>query len=337
MAAAANAGGDDVATTGTTPDPAGLAVDAGTQGAVFTTLDAAWSNIVTNLVIKNVVKNLRKAAVFAQPGNGALRAVHIPGTNLFVYTAFGDLPAAVDLLEGVPPQTIDMSWGTDSFAGKQKGNVVAITDLATVFSPFDLYQQASEKLAWNAVEAVEDSILAAIVANALSAGAFSGSGFAGALINLQTFMKRAEIPTFTDGTYHAFVTPETAALIMKETGELGWTDAAKYASPEAILNGELGRFRGFRFMETTRMAAIAAGSPQQVYAFGPEAWAQGDYQTIRPYRVTGPDHADPLEQRALFGWKGMWGHKAIKMGTAISGAPGTNTFLQKVVAATIAA
>jgi N4-gp56 family major capsid protein len=329
-------GGDDVATVGSMPDPGGLAVDAGTQGAVFTTLDAAWSQIVTNLVIKTVIKNLRKDAVFAQPGNGALRAIHIPGTNLFVYTAFGDLPPAVDLLEGVPPQTIDMSWGTDSFAGKQKGNVVAITDLATVFSPYDLYSQASEKLAWNAVEAVEDSILAAIVANALAIPALSG-GYSKSIIDLQTKMKRLEIPTFSDGTYHAFVTPETAALLMKETGELGWTDVSKYAQPENILNGEVGKYRGFRFLETTRMAAVADASPQVVYAFGPEAWAQGDYQTIRPYRVTGPDHADPLEQRALFGWKGMWGHKAIKMASAISGAPSGNTFLQKVVSTTIAA
>jgi N4-gp56 family major capsid protein len=151
-------------------------------------------------------------------------------------------------------------------------------------------------------------------------------------VDLVTKMKRAEIPQFSDGSYHAFAAPETLAKIMKQTGELGWTDVNKYANPQAVLNGEVGKYRGIRFLETTRLT----GATDIVYAFGPEAWAQGDYQTIRPYRVTGPDHADPLEQRALFGWKGMWGHKAIKMGSAISGAPASNTFLQKVVAATLA-
>jgi hypothetical protein len=155
-------GGQDVNTTGTTPIIPGLSVTAGTQGVAFSTLDAAWANVITNLVQKTVLKNLRKDAVFAQPANQYLKANHVVGTNLFVYTAFGDLPAALDLLEGVPPQSIKMQWTNDSFGGKQKGNVVAITDLAEIFSPFDLWVQAADKVAWNAVEAVEDAILAAL-------------------------------------------------------------------------------------------------------------------------------------------------------------------------------
>lgn len=333
MALTVATGGQDLPTTGKTPIPtgAGLTAQAGIGSGPGFTLDARWSNIVTNLVLKGLVKNLRKDAVFGQPGNAGLNAVHVPGTNLFVYTAFGDLPAAVDLLEGIPPQTISMTFTNDSFAGSQKGQVVSISDLATIFSPFDLYSQASEKLAWNAVEAIEASILAAIVANNLAITGL-GAGFAQSCIDLVTKMKRAEIPQFSDGTYHVFAAPETIAKVMAQTGELGWTDAAKYASPDAILNGEMGKFRGLRFLETTRLT----GATDVVYAFGPEAWAQGDYQTIRPYRVTGPDHADPLDQAALFGWKGMWGHKALKMAAAVDGAPASNTFLQKVVSATLA-
>jgi N4-gp56 family major capsid protein len=323
-------GGQDAATTGTEPiiPSAAGTLSAGTTGVAFTALDASWSKIVTNLVIKNLIQNLRKDAVFAQAGNAALRATHIPGTNQFVYTAFGDLGPAVDLLEGVPPQSVKMSFANFAFGGKQKGNVVAITDLAAIFSPFDLYSQASEKLAWNAVEAIEDSILAAITADA-DALTLTATGFAPGVIEIVTQMKRREVPMFSDGTYHAFAAPETLAKIMSETGELGWTDAMKYADPSAILNGEMGKFRGIRFMETTRLD----GATDKVIVFGPEAWAQGDYQTIRPYRVTGPDHADPLEQRALFGWKGMWGHKVVEMEAAVAGAPTDNTKLVKVYTA----
>jgi len=324
-------GGQDVSTVGTSPIPPGNAVVAGTQGAAFTALGAQWNSIVTNLVIKNVIENLRKKAVFAQPGNRALNATHIPGTNAFVYTAFGDLPPAVSLLEGVPPQTVLMTWSNDTFQGAQKGQVVAITDLAEIFSPFDLWSQAADKIAWNATEAMEVDILAALNANNLALTLGTG-GYTKTLVNLVTQMKRAEIPRFEDGTYHAFIAPETSQLLQTETGELGWTDVSKYADPSAIMRGEVGMYRGVRFIETTRMT----GGSADVIAFGPEAWAQGDFQTIRPYRVTGADHADPLDQRGTFGWKGMWGVKALKMAAAIDYAPASNTFLQRVAKGTLA-
>jgi len=330
VALTAATGGQDVSTVGTSPIPPGNALVAGTQGAVFTALSAQWNSIVTNLVIKNVIENLRKAVVFSQPGNRALQATHVPGTNTFVYTAFGDLPPAVSLLEGVPPQTVLMTWANDSFQGAQKGQVVAITDLAEVFSPFDLWTQAADKIAFNATDAMEVDILAALQANNIALTV--GTGYTKGIISLATQMRRAEIPRFEDGTYHAFLAPETGALIMQETGELGWTDVNKYADPSRILNGEIGMYRGIRFMQTTRMPA----SPADVIAFGPEAWAMGDFQTIRPYRVTGADHADPLDQRGTFGWKGMWGVKALKMNAAVDYAPATNTFLQRVAKATIA-
>jgi N4-gp56 family major capsid protein len=323
---AVTGGAIDTTTSGNVPIPTGDSWAAGTVGTKFTAIDDAWSEIVQNLVIKNLMQNLRKDAVFAQPAHAALRASHVPGTKQFVYTVFGDLGPAQDLLEGVPPQTKKSEFSNFAFTGSQKGNVVAITDLAAIFSPFDLYSQASEKLAWNSVEAIEDSILAALKGADPLALTLTATGFAPGIIETVTQMKRREVPTFSDGSYHAFAAPETVAKVMAETGELGWTDAAKYADPGAIMNGEMGKFRGIRFIETTRLD----GTTDEIIVFGPEAWAQGDYQTIRPYRVTGADHADPLEQRALFGWKGMWGHKVVKFVDDVDGAPATNPKLVRV-------
>ena len=141
---------------------------AGLPGQVFTDASRAatyglstasgnnFSKIVTALVVRNTIETLREKAVFAQEGNAYLRASHVPGTNQFVYTGFADLGAAVELLEGVPPETEKMLFDTFAFGGKQVGKTTAITDLAELFSPFDLYAKASEKLAWNAVDYVED-------------------------------------------------------------------------------------------------------------------------------------------------------------------------------------
>ena len=86
----------------------------------------------------------------------------MPGTNQLRYTAFADLGAAETLLEGVPPETEGLKWDTQEFTGHQKGKVVAITDLAEQFSPFELYRIAAEKIAWNAIDTAEKDAVALV-------------------------------------------------------------------------------------------------------------------------------------------------------------------------------
>lgn len=302
---------------------------AGEPGVAFTDagraatygLNADFAKIVTALVVRNTIEALRDEAIFAQEGNAYLRSTHIPGTNQFVYTGFADLGAAVELLEGVPPETEKMLFDTFAFAGKQVGKTTAITDLAEIFSPFDLYAKASEKLAWNAVDYIEDTL--ATLVNTSPSLTIAATGYAAGIIEMVTQMKRRDVPTFPDRTYHAWVTPETAAKIMAETGELGWTDAAKYANTRGLLTGEIGMFRGLRFMETSR---LNAGSTDEVIAFGPEAYVAGDFQTLEAYRVArGNDHADPLAQRAIMGWKGMWGFSLVAFDGTPAMGPTANT------------
>ena len=59
--------------------------------------------------------------------------------------------------------------------------------------------------------------------------------------------------------------------------------------------------------------------------FGPDFFIWGDYQTIRAYRVApGGDHADPLAQRGLVGWKGMWGLKLNEFDGTPAMGPASN-------------
>jgi len=339
------AGGSDQAVTGIQPHGVTSAegtLAAGTAGVAFpgatgpayglpVTATNDWSKIVTALVVRDTIDNLRNEAVFAQAGNQPLHATHVPGTNQFVYTGFADLGDAVDLLEGVPPETEKMLFETFSFGGKQVGKTTAMTDLAEIFSPFDLYSKASEKLAWNAVDKVEKDLAALFATAPTIPGAALPAGYAQGVVELNTRAKRANVPQFSDGTYHAFISPEGAALIQTQVGELGWTDTAKYANPKALLNGEIGTFRGIRFIESNRMPAGAS-----VYLFGPEAYVCGDWSTIEAYRVgRGGDHADPLAQRAIMGWKGMMGYALVAFDGSPAMGPATNTTGSKVFKATL--
>lgn len=322
LAPHANAGGQDSATglEPIIPSAAGT-VALGTAGVAYAgTPNADFAGIVTALVVRNVIEVLRDKATFAQELS-FMKAQHVPGTSLFRYTAFGDLGAADTLLEGIPPVTEKLTWDTFEFTGGQKGKVVAITDLAELFSPFDLYRTASEKLAWNAVDTVEKDLAT------LTQGAGVGvavttvaSQAAQNIVATVVALKKADVPMFPDGTYHAIISPADAALIMTQTGELGWTDASKYAQSEKLLNGELGKFRGIRFVESNRVA------DHKTVVFGPNFFVWGDYQTIQAYRVApGGDHADPLAQRGLVGWKGMWGVKLVAFDGSPAMGPASNT------------
>jgi hypothetical protein len=295
-------------------------------------LNADFAKVVTALVVRNTIDVLRNEAIFAQEGNGYLKAVHVPGTNAFVYTGFADLGPAVELLEGIPPETEKMLFDTFSFTGKQVGKTTAVTDLAEIFSPFELYSKASEKLAWNAVDYVETT-LAALV-NSAPALTIAATGYAQGIVEVVTKAKRNLVPRFSDGYYHAFITPETAAKVMTQVGELGWTDTKKYADSTALLNGEIGSFRGVRFMETNR---LNSGSSDTIVIFGPESYVCGDWQTIEAYRVArGGDHADPLAQRAIMGWKGMMGYSLLAFDGTPAMGPASNPTGAKMYKAVLA-
>ena len=319
LAPHANTGGQDAAGSLATP-PGGTTTALGTVGTAFTgTMNADFSSIVTALVVRNIMDNLRDKAVIMQEG-AFLRASHVPGTNQLRYTAFADLGPAEALLEGVPPQPEGLAWDVQEFVGSQKGKLVAITDLAEDFSPFELYRIAAEKIAWNAIDTAEKDAMALVQgANVGVPTVVVAGNEAESIIATTVALKKADVPAFPDGTYHALISPADAAAVMGQTGELGWTDTMKYANGKTVLNGELGTFRGIRFIESNRVA------DHKTVVFGPDFVIWGDYQTVRAYRVApGGDHADPLAQRGLVGWKGMWGLKLNEFDGTPAMGPASN-------------
>jgi N4-gp56 family major capsid protein len=278
----------------------------GTLGVAWAgTPNAMFGEVVTALVVRNLIDRLRDSAIFLQEGS-YIRARQVPGTNQMVFTAFADLTAAETLLEGTPPEPDGLKFDTFNFTGVQKGKVVGITDIASLLSPFELYSQAAEKVAWNALDTAEKDIATALQASA-GVVVTPGTGAVETLVAAVVALKQGDVPTFPDGYYRCFASPATTAAFMTQAGELGWTDTMKYASSMALLNGEMGKFRGVRFIETNRVADATS------VITGPDAYAWGDYQTIQAYRVApGGDHSDPLAQKGLVGWKGMWGVKVVE-------------------------
>lgn len=316
----ANTGG---VTAGLEPLPTGGTTTAfGTLGVAAdpASPNAQMAKILTALIQRQAIDILRDKAVIMSEGS-YLKARHVPGTNIFRYKFFADLGVAEDLLEGIPPEPEGLAWDTFEFGGGQKGKLVRVTDVAELFASEDLRSIAAEKLAWNAIDTAEIQAVAMLTAATGVAVTVEDDAPAANIIATVVALKKGDVPAFGgDGTYKALISPADAAFIMTETGELGWTEASKYQDSVKLMAGELGKFRGVRFVESNRI------TDHKTIVFGPDAWVWGDYQTIKPYFVApGGDHADPLAQQALLGWKGFWGMDLVEFDGTPAAGPASNT------------
>lgn len=125
-------------------------------------------------------------------------------------------------------------------------------------------------------------------------------------------LKAQNAKTF-DGYYVAIVHPYVVHDIRRDPE---WVDAHKYAQPDELFNGEIGRIAGIRFVESTEAKIWKGGSTEPaglaVFAtlvFGQDAYGVtevtgGGLQTIVKQKGSAGT-ADPLEQRSSVGWKAI--------------------------------
>jgi len=114
------------------------------------------------------------------------------------------------------------------------------------------------------------------------------------------------------GLYAAFIHPDVAYDLRRETGAAAWRDPHTYSQPAEIWNGEVGAFEGFKFVETSRGPIVSdAGSSTTLtdayltLFMGRQALAvahsytdgNGRFPRVRPGPVT-----DKLWRNVPLGW-----------------------------------
>ena len=130
-----------------------------------------------------------------------------------------------------------------------------------------------------------------------------------------------------DGSYIAIIHPFVAYDLMKSKE---WIDVAIYADKERIFEGEIGKLRGVRFVETTEAKiwndttcpnAKAASDPDSAKYYsvfstlfiGKDAYANVDVNggglEVIVKQKGSAGSADPLNQRSTVGWKGIYAAK----------------------------
>lgn len=108
-----------------------------------------------------------------------------------------------------------------------------------------------------------------------------------------------------NGDYVAIIHPFVAYDLMSDPE---WIDAHKYATPENIYSGEIGKIGGVRFVETSEAKIYDNGVFGCLFlganAYGVTEITGGGLQTIIKQKGSAGT-ADPLDQRSSIGWKAI--------------------------------
>lgn len=239
--------------------------------------------------------------------------------------------ATTPLTEGVTPQGNTLNVTTVTAEVHQFGDWVALTDMLDLTAIDNNVMQATSVLASQSGRTLDTIVRDILCAgtNVLYAPKIGTDGTetpvtsrAGldttaqltvdlidqAVAQLKT--QNADPIGNAGGSFVAIVHPHAAYDLRKDPN---WVEAHKYASPEEIFEGEIGKINNVRFVETSEAKIWkGAGCPSGLAVYGTLVLGAHAYATTE-LEGGGLQHIvkqlgygdDPLNQRASVGWKAV--------------------------------
>lgn len=267
-----------------------------------------------------------------------------------------DSPSA--LAEGVAPNDQSLTVSTVTTYLRQYGGWIKVSDIAATASIDQVMTQAMEVLGESAGQTLHR-----LIVNELNSGAgttvrpnaeTADSALTSAHVLNSAVIKRAvrtlraaNVPTFSDGHYHAVIHPYQAYDLQADTQ---WRNVAEYVGGVAkgngpnILTGEIGSLHGVRFRESTHLPTSTGGSSgasvYSAFMYGPEAYGVFDFKSqavgninaetnrgisIHLEPVNKPTKDDPLGQYGFVSWKVAFACKTIDSNRLIRIATGASS------------
>ena len=255
------------------------------------------------------------------------------GGKTIEFRRYSALPKALTALtEGVTPNGSNLNVETVTGTVSQYGDYVTISDVLELTAIDRNIEQATKLLGSSAGRTLDTVVRDIICAgtNVMYAPKVSGGTVtpvtarsaidATALLTVDVIFKavaalKAQNAAPIDDSFVAIVHPNVACDLMLSDK---WVDVHKYAQPENIYRGEIGKIGGVRFVESTEakcFGQVGAGtgtSQASVYAtlvIGANAYGVTDVEggglqhIVKQLGSAGT--ADPLNQRATTGWKAL--------------------------------
>lgn len=213
------------------------------------------------------------------------------------------------LTEGTNPTSI--TWGATAYTSGpgQYGILVAVSDLLVRNSAIEVVDDATSKVR-DALARLVDTVLQTVVnggtngviyAGGKTSRSTLGAGDTAAqsdLVRGTTWLRSSNAAGLTpfEGSYYvAMILPSVMADLMNNTGTGSWSDMARYSSVEDVRKGQMGTFRGVRFLEYPYQNYYNSTVPvSPITLLGNRSFGWGYFQQPEAMLVTTADSNNPL-------------------------------------------
>ncbi len=298
-----------------------------------TTLSTNLSAEMKTFYDKSLIENAEPELVHDQFGQ--TRNIPQGGGKIIEFRKYSSLPkATTPLTEGVTPDGQALSVTAITATVAQYGGYTAYSDILDLTAIDNNIVEGTALLASQAGRTM-DTVVRNILqggTNVYYAPSVSSAGVETVVtardslsslcllrvkdvFRMAALLKANNAPKI-DGCYIAIIHPFVAYDLMMDADKL-WIDTAKYTNPDNILNGEIGKLGGVRFVESSEAkiyydedddcdegVAVFGSLFMGANAYGTTEVEGGGLQTIVK-QLGSSGTADPLNQRSTVGWKGI--------------------------------
>ena len=261
---------------------------------------------------KTLISRLTPQLLFAKYGQKKPIPKHEGDTVNF--RKFNSLTAAVTpLTEGVTPNGSSIDVTKVEATVKQYGDFVTLSDKIDMVGIDPVVAETSAVLGEQAGLTVDTVVRDIVVAgtNVLYAGGGASASASKYLTGADVkkavrALKKANAKPYEGNSFIGIIDPETASDLMDDPM---WQDVSKYNGGTAIMDGEIGKLYGVRFIETTNVKV--ADSIHATMIIGKDAYGvcdveKGSTPQIIVKEAGSAGTADPLNQRSSVGWKTLF-------------------------------
>lgn len=231
-------------------------------------------------------------------------------------------PATTPLTEGVTPDGSKIQITEVRATVQQYGDFVEVTDKLDLVGIDPVITETSEILGEQAGLTIDNVVRDVVCAgttvqyigNKTGTAALTASdkiSYAEIKKAVKT-LKNNNVRPLEDGSYVGLIDPDTESDI---TDDPMWVDVSKYNGGTKIMDGEIGKLAGVRFVVTTETLIKKGASDLPVHCtmiIGDGAYGVTDVEgstnkpkiIVKPFGSSGTE--DPLNQRQTQGWKALF-------------------------------
>ena len=288
------------------------------------------AGILQEYLNRKTIDNLDLTCKFVQFGE---KPTVQDGYNTIRWAKFTRLTASnvsAISVQGTNPDAVDFDATSVTATPSQYGCIVKLTDLTISNTVIPFLKGAAERIGVAMGEKIDTAIQASIIGAATNlkfgptferaaatAVISTDKATGAALAKWYAFLKdKGALPFDADGSYVAIISEQVAYDLKTDTATGGWIDTAKYATPDKIFAGEIGKLFGIRIVTSnniTTTSGTTGVTTYPCYVLGKGAYGVANWQNLEVLiSPDAPSTANPLNLYRSVGAKVAFGTQVLQ-------------------------